>query len=140
MSKFYPSEFIPYARFFYGNYPSYKSGAISRHPHIFKGDVKREFDKAWLYHIHRNKHHWQHWLLQEDNGNVKNIKIPVKYLKEMVCDWRGAGEAITGTDNTKVWYLENKKCMSFKRIDRRWVEEKLGLTRYRESERSKDEQ
>jgi len=52
LSKFLSSEFIPYARNFYGDYP----------------DVKQAFDVAWLHHQKANKHHWQYWLLQYDNG------------------------------------------------------------------------
>jgi len=52
-SKFSPSEFIPYAFHFYGK---------------TKGKHKdTAFDFAWLLHQHRNPHHWQFYLLQEDN-------------------------------------------------------------------------
>lgn len=54
-SKLLPSEFIPYARYFYG----------------FRGmkdaKTKAAFDRAWLLHQNRNPHHWQYWLLQEDD-------------------------------------------------------------------------
>jgi len=127
-SKFRPSEFIPYARYFYGRYPEYSvyEGTTIKHPRLFKEDVDRRFDKAWLLHIHRNPHHWQFWLLQEDDGVQKNIAIPIKYLKEMVCDWRGAGMAIAGEDNTLEWYEKNKHIINLKRINRKWVEKAIG--------------
>lgn len=127
LSKFLPSEFIPYARFFYGDYPEYKSGIITQCPHLFKEDIQRRFDMAWLLHIHRNNHHWQYYLLQEDDGAIKKMPIPVKYLKEMVCDWRGAGKAITGKDDTLEWYLKNKERINLKRINRKWIERELGI-------------
>jgi hypothetical protein len=128
-SKFRPSEFIAYARYFYGDYPKYDDvmGDAKNRIVLYKEDIDRRFDTAWLYHIHRNKHHWQYWLLQEDDGPQKNISIPVKYLNEMVADWKGAGRAITGEDNTPEWYLKNKKTINLNHINRKWVEKKLHL-------------
>ena len=122
-SKFRPSEFIPYARYFYGDYPNYKE--LNWHTGLFKEDINRRFDKAWLYHIHRNKHHWQYWLLQEDDGLLKNIPIPIKYLKEMLADWHGAGIAITGEKKTNDWYLKNKDRINLNQINRKWIEKGL---------------
>lgn len=84
-TKFRPSEFIPYARYFYGEYPKYDDVLLEKRSSIdlYREDIENRFDKAWFYHIHRNKHHWQYWLLQEDDGPQKNIPIPIKYLKEM---------------------------------------------------------
>lgn len=126
-SKFRPSEFIPYARYFYGNYPKYNemAGDCRNRIKLYKEDIDNRFDKAWLCHIHRNKHHWQYWLLQEDEGGQKNIPIPIKYLNEMVADWHGAGRAITGKNNTLVWYERNKAVIRLNRINRKWVEKKL---------------
>ena len=92
MSKFLPSEFFAYA--FYFN---------------ISDKYELEFDTAWLHHQHRNKHHWQYWILKEDSGCIKCIPIPIKYLEEMVCDWIGAGKAITGKNNLKEWYTSNKE-------------------------------
>ena len=110
ISKFYPSEFIPYARYFYGDYPSIydvQPGYKYEYCGLYKHDVERQFDQARLYHIHRNPHHWQYWLLQEDDGPLKRIPMPTKYLREMVADWRGAGKVITGKDNLTKWYVQN---------------------------------
>lgn len=125
LSKFRPSEFIPYARYFYGDYPPYCEFIPGRR--FYKEDIKRHFNKAWLYHIHRNPHHWQFWLLQEDDGPLKNIPVPIKYLKEMITDWHGAGRAITGENNTTQWYINNRDNINLKRINKKWVESKLGL-------------
>ena len=46
LSKFYPSEFFAYAEKFFGGDYAYK---------YF--NVESAFDKAWLLHQHRNKHH-----------------------------------------------------------------------------------
>jgi len=126
-SKLRLSEFIPYARYFYGNYPEHKNMVwqTTKYPHLYKQDIDRAFDKAWLYHIHRNKHHWQHWLLQEDDGPQKNIPVPIKYLLEMVADWKGAGRAINGKDDTDKWYEKNKHIINLNCINKKFVEKKI---------------
>lgn len=95
MSKFLPGEWIPYSRTFYK-----EDGSKQYQPTI-------AFDTAWLYHQHRNKHHWQYWRLREDSGNVKLIPMPLTFIKEMVADWAGAGRAITGEWEIAKWYVDN---------------------------------
>ena len=128
LSKFRLSEFIPYARYFYGRYPeeSVYEGTTTKHPRLFKEDVDMRFAKAWLLHIHRNPHHWQYWILQEEDGSQKLIPIPVKYLKEMVCDWKGAGWAKKGRDDLHEWYDNNRHKMKLNRTNRLWVEKHIG--------------
>lgn len=69
---------------------------------------EEKFNEAWLKHIHRNKHHWQYWLLQEDDGELKKIEMEGKFVDEMISDWNGAGLAINGVNNTREWYKKNK--------------------------------
>jgi len=125
LSKLLPSEFIPYAQFFYGSYPEYKNGVIPKG--LYKQDVKKRFDYAWLKHIHRNPHHWQYWILREDDGDTKIMPMPIKYMKEMLADWHGAGRAITGKNNTAEWYLNNKDKIKLGKIQHEWIKYKLGL-------------
>lgn len=94
-SKMTPAEWGPYVRSFYGG---------ERTP-----QVRADFDKAWLHHIHRNPHHWQHWLLQEDEGGLKYLPIPEGLVREMVADWMGAGRAITGRWDVASWYAANRE-------------------------------
>lgn len=101
-SKFRPSEWVSYAEHFYGD--------------------GRSNDEAWLNHIHRNKHHWQHWTLREDSGEVKCLKIPDKYILEMVADWYAAGMAITGRPLISSWYEKNKEKMLINKSTRETLE------------------
>ena len=105
LSKLLPDEFIPYSIYFYGN-----------------GRNDKEFDKAWLVHQKRNPHHWQYWLLYEDEGALKTLDMPIKYRKEMIADWIVAGKTITGKDNTKKWYEIHKNKMLLHRNTRGWIE------------------
>ena len=94
MSKFLPHEWIPYANWFYTD--------LNDRPNYMD---------AWLLHIHRNKHHWQYWVLLNDNGIIQALPMPHIYRLEMWCDWIGAGKAITGKDNMLPWYTENKEIL-----------------------------
>lgn len=69
------------------------------------------FDRAWLGHQHRNSHHWQYWVLREDSGRTKVLEMPLDDALEMVCDWIGAGLAITGRRDVENWYEANKDKM-----------------------------
>jgi len=116
-SKFLPSEWIPYAHYFYGEFWPKEDLArcqmvCGTYPYKYdKNYWEFKFDVAWNHHQKRNKHHWQYWLLQEDNGKLNPLQIPDKYIKEMVADWMGAGRAITGEWEVKEWYGKNKDKM-----------------------------
>lgn len=67
-SKYLPSEFIPYARYFNGGY------ARGEQP----DDVKLAFDFAWLHHQRWNKHHWQSYVLHNDQAECPKWAITYK--------------------------------------------------------------
>jgi hypothetical protein len=54
--------------------------------------------------------------------------MPDLYRREMLADWRGAGRAINGTDNTAQWYTANRDKMVLHPDTRAWVEDQLGLS------------
>ena len=123
LSKFRPDEFIPYAKYFY-EYMPHKDEID------FFGDdreYEEEFNYAWLRHIHRNPHHWQHWMLQEDDGDALLMEMPLRYKREMLADWRGAGKAINGFDDTTNWYLKNRDKMKLTALTKTYIERKLGI-------------
>lgn len=106
LSKFRPSEWFPYAWHFYGPDSHHKDGS-----HIARGGTEdKAFDFAWLLHQKRNRHHWQWWMLPEDDGAVKLIEMPIRYVKEMICDWIGAGRAqgVKNWQDPSPWYRLNK--------------------------------
>jgi len=94
-SKLTLAEWGPYVRSFYGT--------EGRTP-----EVRAAFNAAWLHHQHRNPHHWQHWLLREDDGPTVALEMPPKLIREMVADWMGAGRAITGKWEVGSWYAANR--------------------------------
>ncbi len=118
LSKFRPSELIPYANYFYNL-------SLGEYNGFYNPGNNEKFDIAWLKHIHRNPHHWQHWLLQQNDGEQKAIEMPYNYMKEMLCDWNGAGKAQGKGNNTKEWYLENRRKMILHQTTRGWLDKKI---------------
>lgn len=74
-SKSNREEYDPYDAYFYGGNKSYA--------------VVQEFNYAWLRHIHNNPHHWQYWVLINDDPKEGEIilDMPFEYILEMICDW-----------------------------------------------------
>ena len=107
ISKFLPSEFIPYARHFYGK-SGIQEGRDESGYYKPTDTGDSAFDFAWLLHKNRNKHHWQWWVLPEDDGGIKVLEIPHPYRLEMLCDWLGAGRA-QRTKGVAYWYEQNKQ-------------------------------
>ena len=110
LSKFRPSEWIPYARCFY---------APDGSKQYNEGDA---FNQAWNDHQKRNKHHWQRWLITWDRGTTEPLEMPRRYVLEMVADWMGAGRAITGQWETAEWYQKNRDNIQLHPATRRLVE------------------
>lgn len=106
-SKFLPSEWFPYVHHFYGSDKKAQqvSKAKTGYYHVPSGSP---FDYAWLRHIHRNPHHWQYWLLTQDEDENKTLEMPTDAFVEMVCDWRGAGRAQGHGDDLVPWYNKNR--------------------------------
>jgi hypothetical protein len=134
LSKFLPSEWFPYAHYFYGKHPSIQEipqWLRSQYTSLTKEDIDYQFDVAWLHHQHRNKHHWQRWLLTLDSarsdGKLIPLPMPDKYAREMLADWRGAGRAY-GNRDTASWYLKNREGITLHSITREWIENQLGIT------------
>lgn len=74
-SKYSKEEYDAYDAHFYGDIKSHQ--------------VLQEFNKAWLHHQHMNPHHWQHWVLINDDlvdGTIA-LEMPLKYVYEMIADW-----------------------------------------------------
>ena len=73
-------------------------------------EVKSAFDKAWLAHIHANPHHWQHWLLQNDDPKIglRILDMPYVFIIEMICDWWAFSWKNDDLYEIFNWYDKNK--------------------------------
>ena len=102
--KFLPSQWIPYARYFYKDDGSKRTDTEARKK--YDPDVPvLEFQKAWLDH-QRARHHWEAWCVIGDKGALVPVPMPRTFVYEMVADWMGAGLAYDNYD-PKVWWQKN---------------------------------
>lgn len=114
-SKFLPDEFLPFANHVF------KRDATGYYKPIDTGDPA--FDYAWFLHQSRNKHHWQYWFVPDEEGGMV-MQIPLRYCKETLADWYGAGRA-QGTPDVQAWYAKNKNKLILHAGTRQWVESSL---------------
>lgn len=109
-SKSNPDEYEAYDRYFYGGNRSYK--------------VVQDYNKAWLLHIHRNPHHWQYWVLINDDPKEGMIVLdmPYNYILEMICDWWAFSWQKKNLFEIFNWYDEHKAYMKLSDKTRKTVE------------------
>lgn len=109
MSKYSLEEYNAYDAYFYGDDRS--------------DQVVEEFNKAWLYHIHHNKHHWQYWVLVGDKPNVyyECVEMPYEYVIEMICDWWSFSLNSLNEYEIFEWYEENEQCIKLHHNTRKLV-------------------
>lgn len=119
-SKFLPDEFIPYARHFYGH-SGIKEGRDETGYYKPTNTGDKAFDFAWMLHQKRNKHHWQWWVLPEEQDGCIVLKMLYPYSLEMVCDWIGAGRA-QRTKGVQSWYKRNGRKLQLHEATRACVE------------------
>lgn len=75
MSKFNPIEFFNSVKYYTENRSS-----------IDNEKDEKGYSYAWLHHRGRNPHHWEYWIDNFSSGG-EALKIPKKYVIEMICDW-----------------------------------------------------
>lgn len=51
------------------------------------------YSPSWIHHYHTNKHHFQHFWDEDEEGKIIPMKMPYKYLIESFCDMLGASKA-----------------------------------------------
>lgn len=109
-SKYEADEYEAYDAYFYGGNRSYA--------------VVQEFKRAWLRHIHRNPHHWQHWILINDDPEEGEVllEIPYEYILEMICDWWSFSWQKGNLFEIFVWYDEHRDYIKLHPDTRKIVE------------------
>ena len=101
ISKFLPSEFLPYAKFFYSTNRTKK--------YKQSDETKADFQKGWCFHQKRNKHHWNYWVSVTRINEIIPIPMPEKYIKQMIADWNGMSRKFGGS--TEEYYIKNRNNM-----------------------------
>lgn len=106
-TKFTPAEWSPYVHAFYSSDGSKKDPKIQNST-LEVSQLGDDFRYAWNHHQKSNPHHWQYWVLMNDEDGVQALPMPETYVREMLADWEGAGLAITGQADPLGWYARNK--------------------------------
>lgn len=112
-SKYEPDEYYAYDAYFYGSDKSQK--------------VKDDFKRAWLLHIHRNPHHWQHWVLNNDEPDEGEtlLEMPYEQILAMICDWWSFSWANSDPYEIFRWYDDHKHYIKLNENTRATVEDIL---------------
>ncbi len=79
LSKFHPTEFLESIK--------YVTGTNSP---INNCKQDKGYSLAWQHHKGCNPHHYEYWVDKLDGGGVP-IKMPFKYMIELICDYLAAG-------------------------------------------------
>lgn len=113
-SKWGPEEYDAYVEYFYGERTD---------------KVKDEFNKAWLHHQHKNPHHWEHWLITNEDGESVPVEMEFRYVIEMICDWWSFGWTKGDLYELFSWYKVNSPKMLLHETTRSLVEDILSKIR-----------
>ena len=84
LSKFSPTEFFESVKYY--------QGSSSPIPACKEANG---YSLAWQHHKGHNPHHYEYWIDNVDNGGTP-IKIPYKYVLEMIADYLAAGKTYQG--------------------------------------------
>jgi len=106
LSKFLPSEFFGYAERYY------KKQNVNIEQHHLSA----------CKHQKRNKHHYQYWIIIRNSGEIKPLEMPIKYVKEMICDWNGAILSKKTSVTIKEYYKQAGSGMILHEKTRREIE------------------
>ena len=100
LSKYTLTELIPGVRYYQG-----QRSPNERERELFG------YSAAWLHHKGRNRHHFEYWTdYQPAVRRVMPVKMPYRYVVEMLCDRLAASKIYQGdayTDASAWKYYEN---------------------------------
>ena len=96
LSKYAPVEFFAGCKYYIG----------TRSPN--EGErAEKGYSLSWMHHKGRNKHHFEYWTdVSPQTKLYAPVKMPYRYLAEMVCDRVAASKIYKGKDYTDASALE----------------------------------
>lgn len=97
LSKYSPTEFIESAQ--------YQTDGASP---VWAAREAKGYSAAWQHHKGANPHHWEYWTAGYRPDFSRAIKIPFKYIRELFCDYMGAGIAYSKNGGPK-WSPQGAK-------------------------------
>lgn len=72
---------------------------------------EKGYSLAWMHHKGRNKHHYEYWTDGTKEGSLTPMRIPIRYLKESLCDRIAASRIYQKkeyTDSSPLEYYEKR--------------------------------
>lgn len=116
-SKNTVAEYEAYDAYFYGKNKSY--------------EVVQNFNRAWLHHIHNNPHHWQYWILVDDDPGEGEVILDMdyNYIIELLCDWWAFSWKKGNLYEIFSWYDDHKAYIKLSPKTRKTVEDILDQIR-----------
>ena len=103
----------------YNKYQKRKIFKAQQPEELYPKTGDRGINKEILKHRKISPHHWQYYCY----GRSEPLAIPDKYIKEMICDWKGAAKA-RGRNDLRGWYLEARDSMILDK-QTRWKLDKI---------------
>ena len=96
LSKYSPTEFFTGCRYYIG----------TRSPN--EGErADKGYSMSWMHHKGRNRHHFEYWTdVSTETKRYVPIRMPYRYLIEMVCDRIAASKVYKGAAYTDASALE----------------------------------
>ena len=89
-AEYSPTEFIPGCIYYQGDHSPNEAERQAR-----------GYTAAWLHHKGRNRHHLEYWIdYGVGKGGLEGMKIPLRYICEMVCDRVAASQIYLGDKYT----------------------------------------
>ena len=84
-------------------------------------------------HIHENPHHWQHWVLNNDEPEEGEVILEMDYIYiiEMICDWWAFSWQKGDLSEIFSWYDKHQKYIKLAPNTRKTVEDILWALRGR---------
>lgn len=104
LSKYSPTEFWESVKYY--------QGASSP---IVACKKDKGYSMSWFHHRGRNKHHWEYWVDDFDEGMIPKL-MTEKYAIEMFCDFLAAGRTYMGKEYSRQaefdwWKQKRSKCV-----------------------------
>ena len=130
LSKLAPVEFWAGAKYWQGN--------------CSPNNAQRKaegYSAAWLHHKGRNRHHLEYWIdYGVGKGGLEGMKIPLRYICEMVCDRVAASQIYLGAKYTDAsaweYYLRSRDHYLMHPASRAMLEKLLKMVRDKGRERT----
>lgn len=92
LSKYNPTEFLAGVK----NYTDGKRSPNEKERECYG------YSPAWLHHKGRNRHHFEYWEdYNPQAGKILPVRMPLRYVKELLCDRIAASKIYQGEGYTE---------------------------------------